>query len=75
MPQGKPAGVRCIHLDELERCRLYGRPERPAVCASLKASPEMCGNNREEAMQRLSTLEELTRPDAPSVRMLRGNRG
>jgi hypothetical protein len=35
MPQGKPAGVRCIQLDEANRCRIFGRPERPAVCASL----------------------------------------
>ena len=62
MPEGKPAGVRCIHLDENFRCRLYGKPERPSFCASLQPSPEMCGKNREEALFYLSMLEELTRP-------------
>jgi Fe-S-cluster containining protein len=61
-PNGKPAGVRCIQLDEHERCRLFGRPERPAVCASLKPSMEMCGGDREYAMHRLTWLEDQTRP-------------
>ncbi|MEI0618555.1 YkgJ family cysteine cluster protein, partial [Pseudomonas aeruginosa] len=30
MPAGKPAGVRCLHLDENHLCGLFGRPERPA---------------------------------------------
>ena len=25
MPQGKPAGVRCVQLDADERCRLFGK--------------------------------------------------
>ncbi len=62
MPDGKPAGVRCIHLDEHERCGLFGFPGRPAVCASLKPSVEMCGATREYALQRLRWLEEQTRP-------------
>jgi hypothetical protein len=61
MPNGKPAGVRCVQLDEQERCRLFGRPERPAVCVSLKPSASMCGDSREQAMQRLTWLEEQTR--------------
>jgi Fe-S-cluster containining protein len=62
MPQGKPAGVRCVQLDEALRCRLFGKPERPAFCASLKPGPEMCGNSRDEAMAILSALEAATRP-------------
>jgi uncharacterized protein len=62
MPQGKPAGVPCVQLDEQLRCRLFGLPERPAVCLSLKPGPAMCGNNREEALQRLRWLEQQTRP-------------
>lgn len=62
MPQGKPAGVRCVQLDEQDRCRLFGRPERPAVCSSLQPQPEMCGDSREEAMLILRTLETATRP-------------
>ncbi len=62
MPHGKPAGVRCAQLDEDSRCRLFGRPERPAFCASLKPGPEMCGKSREEALAMLATLEIATRP-------------
>ncbi|WP_394788903.1 YkgJ family cysteine cluster protein, partial [Rhodoferax sp.] len=43
MPGGKPAGVHCVQLDADLRCRLFGLPERPAVCASLAPTPEMCG--------------------------------
>ena len=62
MPQGKPAGVRCIQLDEDDRCRLFGDPRRPAVCGSLQPSEDMCGDSREQAMRWLSGLESLTRP-------------
>lgn len=60
MPQGKPAGVRCVQLDEAERCRVFGHPGRPAVCASLQPSAEMCGDGREHAMHWLTHLERLT---------------
>jgi len=58
MPDGKPAGVRCVQLS----CLLFGRPERPAVCVSLRASAEMCGESREEALLYLSFLERATAP-------------
>lgn len=64
MPGGKPAGVRCVQLDEAERCRLFGRPERPAVCASLEPQPAMCGSSRAEAMAWLTRLERATQPAA-----------
>ncbi|MFL6694061.1 MAG: YkgJ family cysteine cluster protein [Ramlibacter sp.] len=63
MPHGKAAGVRCAQLGEDNRCRVFGHPERPAFCAGLKPSSEMCGSSRREALIWLSTLEELTRPD------------
>jgi uncharacterized protein len=62
MPAGKPAGVRCVQLDEQERCRLFGRPERPEVCASLRPEPAMCGSSRAEAMVWLGRLELHTAP-------------
>lgn len=62
MPAGKPAGVACIHLDEQWRCRLFGKPERPAFCAGLKPSVAMCGNSREQAIAWLDRLEIETRP-------------
>jgi uncharacterized protein len=62
MPQGKPAGVRCIQLDEQDRCRLFGDPRRPAVCGSLAPSAAMCGPGRAHAMRWLTQLEAATAP-------------
>ncbi len=62
MPNGKPAGVACIQLDEQLRCKLFGRPERPSFCIGLQPGIEMCGDSREYAMVWLSDLEDLTRP-------------
>jgi Fe-S-cluster containining protein len=60
MPNGKPAGMRCVQLDERNGCRIFGRPERPAVCGGLQPSSEMCGDTRAHAMFFLSELERLT---------------
>jgi Fe-S-cluster containining protein len=60
MPQGKPAGVRCHQLTPDNRCRIHGRPERPAFCKGFPASEEHCGTDREEALHRLDELERLT---------------
>ncbi len=62
MPDGKPAGVRCVQLDEANRCLIFGDPRRPAVCGSLEPSVEMCGETREFALQFLSGLEADTAP-------------
>lgn len=43
MPGGKPAGVRCAHLTEDNKCALFGKPERPAVCRTFQPDPEWCG--------------------------------
>jgi Fe-S-cluster containining protein len=64
MPQGKPAGVRCVQLDGENRCRIFGKPERPAFCGGLKASAEMCGNTRDDALAWLRVLEKDTAPAA-----------
>ena len=62
MPNGKPAGVRCIHLTRDHRCALFGKPERPEVCIRLQPSEEMCGHSPKEAFIRLTYLERATRP-------------
>jgi hypothetical protein len=62
MPKGKPAGVRCIQLDNENRCMIFEKPERPKFCASLQPSLEMCGETREQAMIWLTNLENLTKP-------------
>ena len=60
MPNGKPAGVRCVQLDEHNGCRIFGQPERPRVCGGLQPSTEMCGETNAQAMFFLSELERLT---------------
>lgn len=63
MPDGKPAGVRCIQLTSDNKCKLFGQPERPAVCSSLRPSEEMCGQSNEEAFRNLTAIEQATRPN------------
>lgn len=62
MPQGKPAGVRCIQLTSDNKCSLFGKPGRPKVCISLQPSCEMCGNSDEHAYTFLEKLETATKP-------------
>lgn len=61
MPQGKPAGVPCVQLLPDLRCALFGKPERPAVCVSLRPMETMCGASRDEALRILQALELATR--------------
>ncbi|TDQ39317.1 YkgJ family cysteine cluster protein [Thiopseudomonas denitrificans] len=60
MPAGKPAGVRCLHLDEANLCLLFGTQERPAFCAGFSASSDICGDSREDAIRIIGWLEEST---------------
>jgi len=60
MPQGKPAGVRCVQLADDNRCLIFGRADRPPVCEGLKPSADMCGDSRSHAMHFLARLEALT---------------
>jgi hypothetical protein len=62
MPHGKPAGMPCVQLDDDLRCRLFGHPQRPAFCVSLRPEREMCGTTRDEAMAVLAVLEIATLP-------------
>jgi uncharacterized protein len=62
MPHGKPAGVRCVQLSEDNRCLLFGKPERPAVCTRLRPMREMCGDSAQEAMIYLTELEIASAP-------------
>ena len=68
MPDGNPAGVRCVHLTEDYRCELFGKPERPAVCRELQPSQEMCGESRKEAIRYLVRLECKTMPRHDKLR-------
>jgi Fe-S-cluster containining protein len=65
MPQGKPAGVRCVQLTAGNRCAIFGSPSRPAFCGGLMPSAEMCGASRPEALAWLTRLECATAPPLP----------
>jgi hypothetical protein len=62
LPAGKPAGLRCVQLDDANACRIFGRPERPTVCLSLQPEQAMCGRTAVQAVAWLRLLEEQTRP-------------
>jgi uncharacterized protein len=62
MPGGKPAGVPCVQLDDQLRCKLFGKPERPAFCVSLQPQISMCGASSVDALQILTALERKTAP-------------
>jgi len=63
MPEGKPAGVVCIHLAEDLRCGIYDQSVRPKVCAAFKADLEICGNSKDEAMMLMVALEQGKIPE------------
>ena len=60
MPEGKPAGIRCIQLTEDNQCRLFGLPDRPTVCSHFKAVVDVCGHDDQQAWALIATLETLT---------------
>ena len=67
MPEGKPAGVRCVQLREDLICAIFGDPRRPTVCGGLQAMREMCGSGtplvaRAFALHYLQDLERITAP-------------
>ena len=66
MPHGKPAGVPCAQLMTDMRCAVFGKAERPAFCAGLQPSSEMCGTSREAAITWLTQLDALTAPQSLS---------
>jgi len=56
----------CVQLDDTNACRIFGQPERPAVCGQLMPSAEMCGANAAAALAWLTRLERATAP--PTIR-------
>lgn len=64
MPEGKAAGVRCIHLDSSLACGLFGDSRRPAACDGFLPHPDVCGSTREEAITLLTELEVASRPES-----------
>lgn len=58
MPDGKPAGVTCIHLTEDLLCGIFGQPGRPRVCINFNFDPLVCGNSRGDALRILYELSQ-----------------
>jgi len=58
MPDGKPAGVRCIQLTEDLKCAIFYDPLRPAVCEGFKAELLFCGNSADDAKNVFEWLME-----------------
>ena len=63
--KGKPAFTPCPHLTEERTCAIFHLKDRPLVCSSLKPQPDLCGNNREEAIELLTAMEIMTSPENP----------
>ncbi|AQU82563.1 MAG: YkgJ family cysteine cluster protein [Halomonas sp.] len=60
MPNGKPAGVRCVQLSDDNLCKLFGEPSRPAVCENFNFDGEICGEHRAQALATIAWLESST---------------
>jgi len=60
MPTGKPAGQRCIQLNDQNLCKLFGLPERPGVCSAFGAEEWVCGTTNQQAMMIITDLESQT---------------
>lgn len=60
MPEGKPAGVRCVQLDDRNLCRLFGLPERPTVCRAFDYDLSLCGTDNGAALDNITLLETAT---------------
>lgn len=60
MPEGKPAGIKCVQLDENNLCKIFEDPARPDVCSEFKAAIDICGINNRQALEVLNQLEVIT---------------
>ena len=61
MPDGKPAGIRCIQLNDDNLCNIFGKSERPEVCGRFKADADICCDADIDAMNNLIELENMTK--------------
>ncbi len=61
MPEGKPAGVRCVQLSADNLCLLFGQPTRPQVCLNFHADESVCADSNDVALRHLIELEDVTK--------------
>ena len=50
----------CVQLDAALGCKIFGQPERPAVCGGFRPMVDVCGSHRAEAIWLIGELERLT---------------
>jgi hypothetical protein len=60
MPFGKPAGIRCINLNDKNLCEIHEKDNYPLVCRNFKMNYETCGKSAKQAINKLERLERLT---------------
>jgi len=60
MPNGKPAGIRCVQLADDLSCKIFDSKERPKVCGGFKAEKIICGDSAQEAYEIIASLEGIT---------------
>ncbi len=60
MPNGKPAGIKCVNLGEDNTCLIHNTESYPNVCKEFSPSLEMCGESTEYALSYLKKLEAMT---------------
>ena len=58
----KTAGERCQYLTDDLLCAVFNTDKRPAACGEFMPEPSVCGSCRQEAMQLITELEQLTAP-------------
>nr|WP_320134889.1 YkgJ family cysteine cluster protein [uncultured Amphritea sp.] len=63
MPNGKPAGVPCVNLDDAFNCTIWNTPHFPPLCRAFQAQAEHCGETQQQALTILTRLEQETAPD------------
>lgn len=63
MPNGKPAGVPCVNLHpETFECSVWNHTDYPNVCRSFTAMRDVCGEDREGAIDLILLWENQTQP-------------
>tara|TARA_Y100001937_G_C7081714_1_gene313307 strand:- start:497 stop:742 length:246 start_codon:yes stop_codon:yes gene_type:complete len=58
-PNGKPAGVRCNNMNEMNICTIHGTSDYPDVCKNYTAEIEFCGKTFEDSKKILTELNTI----------------
>jgi len=61
MPNGKLAGQICIQLSADYKCKIFNQVKRPKVCLQFLPEADVCGENRMQALENITILENATK--------------